>query len=66
MGNLIDSSFPRRRIGVNLTASDVGSLSRWRERARKRARVRVGKLEQVHEKQSRGALTPALSQRERE
>jgi hypothetical protein len=38
-----------------------------------RARVRVEKLEQVHEKQSRGALTPALpegegvgTQRERE
>jgi hypothetical protein len=44
-----------------LTASDVGSLSLW-----ERARVRVGKLEQVHEKPSRGALTPTLSQRERE
>jgi hypothetical protein len=38
------------------------SLSRWRERVR----VRVGKLEANHEKGSRGALTPALSQRERE
>jgi hypothetical protein len=45
-----------------MQAPDVGSLSRWRERAR----VRVGKLEQVREKQNRGALTPALSQRERE
>jgi hypothetical protein len=43
-------------------ASDVGSLSRWRERVR----VRVGETGTSPEKQNLGALIPALSQRERE
>jgi type IV secretory pathway TrbF-like protein len=50
------------RINVTITASDIGSLSRWRERVR----VRGGKLEQAREKRSWLALTPTLSQRERE